>query len=105
MKDYYAWEKFSGAVRGMVTGTTTIQQRLGNAYVFHLVHVDPKKLPEDIRADFIQMKERLKTVVAPVAGDGSIQATVSNLSDEEASEIASHIVDMFFRVESDFRGE
>lgn len=101
MKDMYAWEKFSSAIRGMAVSSKSIQQRLADAYVYNLIHVDPEKLPGDIRADFIQLNKRL-TAVAPLAGEGSVQATVSGMSDQEATEIGSRIVDMYFRVESDY---
>ena len=99
MKDYYASEKFSSAVRGMAVSPKSIQHRLADAYVYNLIHVEDDKVPEEIQADFRKLKERLRDV-APLAGEGGIQPMSSNMSDDEARTLASQIVDMYFQVES-----
>ena len=91
----YRWNnRFYLAVCDLASGVQDIQERLGDAYSDHLMHLKPEELPEDHQAEFRQICDRLTSVKA--AGDeGSIRASARTLSNEEASEMARNIVAMF----------
>lgn len=89
----YVHEKFSLAVDSMATSPASIQQRVANAYIFHLIHLKADELPEEIRMDFSVMKQQL-TSAEPVGDEGSVMASVDKMSEDEAVTIARKIAYM-----------
>jgi len=73
MKYLYANKKFTAAVTGMATS--------------------PKNIQERVRIKFSNMFQRL-TTCEPIGDKGSIQATIDQMSTDEATEIAMDIVYM-----------
>jgi hypothetical protein len=98
----YLYNKFSSAVSCMATSPKTIQERVGDAYIYHLEYLKTEDLPEEIRFKFGHMVERL-TKYKPAKDEGSIQATISQMSTHEAMEIAKDIVSMGDIVNSKYR--
>lgn len=76
------WETFYLAALAMAQGGGTIQDRLQNAYVSHLVMEKPEELPDDLRDLFLE-----------VCGI----AKFANVTDEEARRAAELIVSLHNR--------
>ena len=87
----YAWEKLSASVSTLTEGTGTIQQRLRDAYS-QFMRLQAEDLPPVLWAKYTAIDQQLTRI--PAAGDeGTLMATTSVMSDEEARQIAS---DMFW---------
>lgn len=86
----YAREKFGLALDDMATSPQSIQQRIADAYASHIIHVIADDLPEYLRPQLRDIKERL-THTEAIHNEGSLVATVSNMPTEEAVEIARMI--------------
>lgn len=78
----------------MVTSLKSIQDRVADAYVFNLIHIDPKDLPESMRYRFEQLKEKL-TSATPTGNEGTVLATTNKMSDTDAIETAQEILTLF----------
>lgn len=88
----YAWEKFHVAI-GSLTGARSQRARLVGAYAYSLIHLKPDDLPKEIREQFRQFQHDMTRV--PAKGDeGSIQATVDAMDDEEVQRMVDAIVSM-----------
>ncbi len=101
MKNFYQREKFTNAVSDLATSPKSIQQRVCDAYLHSLIHVSVDSLPEEIQKQFQDMNERL-TKSEPEGDEGSVKATTRDMSEDEASEIATEIWNMYCVIESDF---
>ncbi len=88
-----SWENWSKAIHTLV-GMGTIQERLISAYVHNLIHIKTEDLPEKVRERIDELSKDL-TRVEPDAGEGSVEATVNKMSDEEACEYSYKILDMY----------
>ena len=88
-----AWECFHFAVLEMVR-STPIKQRLINAYRRHLALLKTDQIPDEAREPF---KLLLKSLcgVAPQRGEEAVVASVRKLSNQEADDCASAIVEIF----------
>jgi hypothetical protein len=89
----YRWEKFHLALFALV-GWDSIQERLCHSFIHHLMHVDPEKLPSEIKDDFISLSEDLTSGI-PVGSEGRVAAFCDKLSNEEAFDYAKRIVSMY----------
>lgn len=89
----YAWEKFHGAVLTLV-GQGDQRDRLANAYLFDLMHVDTNTLPQSIQGDFKMLKETL-TRGTPEADEGTVVATVKGMDEFEMHGLVEKIVSMY----------
>jgi len=93
MKYAYANKKFKGAVAEMATSPKNIQERVGDAFINHLMYLEIEELPEEIHLKFSNMFQRL-TKCESIGNKGSILATIDQISTDEAIEIATNIVYM-----------
>lgn len=93
MKYAYANKKFTSVVIEMATSPKNIQERVGDAFINHLMRLETEELPEEIRIKFSNMFQRL-TKCEPIGDKGSVQATIDQMSTDEAVEIAMDIVYM-----------
>jgi hypothetical protein len=93
MKYAYANKRFASVVIGMATSPKNIQERVGDAFINHLMRLETEELPEEIRIKFSNMFQRL-TKCEPIGDKGSVQATIDQMSTDEAIEIAMDIVYM-----------
>jgi hypothetical protein len=89
----YVHEKFVLAVDSMATSPASIQHRVADAYIFHLIHLNVDELPEEIRMDFKMMKQQL-TSAKPVGDEGSVMASANEMSEDDSVAIAQKIVYM-----------
>jgi hypothetical protein len=90
----YVWEKFYAAVLILAGSQGTVQERLADAFTGQLIRLETNDLPEELRGDFEQLERRL-TSAEPTGGEGSVDASVQSLSDEEAAHLAEQIVEMY----------
>ncbi len=79
----------------MASSPKSLQERIGDAYTYHLIHLRPEvDVPEDLRHRFQELATRM-TSVEPIGDEGSIAATVAKMSTEEAVRVAEEIVYMW----------
>lgn len=104
MKYSYTYEKFTLALNGMAMSPETLQNRIADAYLYHLMHVKVEELPDDICYRFENVKEKL-TSVDPVGNEGRVKASVAQMSTDEAIEMAREIIYMADVVKSHYYAE
>lgn len=104
MKNMYPHEKFSNAVRSMAVSPKSIQERVGEAYVFNLIHLKPEDLPDEIRYRFTEMTNKL-TARTSIGDEGTVAATTRQMSTDEAIAIAQELLYMADAIDSAFRDE
>jgi hypothetical protein len=93
MKYVYANKKFTAAVSGMATSPKNIQERVGDAFINHLMRLETEELPKEIRLKFGTVFQRL-TKCEPIGNKGSVRVTIDQMSTDEGIEIAMDIVHM-----------
>ena len=103
MKNPYPYEKFTNAIEAMAMSPKSIQERVGDAYTYNLSHVKARDLPQQIQHKFIDIKERL-TSGEPLGDEGTLLATINQMSEMEVMEIAQVIWDMADVVRRDYYG-
>jgi hypothetical protein len=86
----YGFEKFSHAVHALDASSKPIKERLFDA-TYHLGVLPEQHVPEEMRGQFTYIAERLKSGV-PRSGEGTLAATINQITEEEAIEIAGDIV-------------
>jgi hypothetical protein len=89
----YANKNFTAAVNGMATSPKNIQERVGDAFINHLMRLETEELPEEIRLKFGTVFQKL-TKCEPVGNKGSVRITIDQMSTDEGIEIAMDIVHM-----------
>lgn len=93
----HTWEKFFLAIDGRVVSEEPLQDRIANAYVFHLMHADHIGLPSEIVDDFKKLTEALSRVEA-TGDEGNAMASARALDELEARDLLHLIVSMYDRV-------
>ena len=88
-----AWECFHLAILELVR-STPIKQRLLSAYRRHLAPLREDQLPSEVRESFSQVTRRLRNV-QPLPGEDAVMASVRKLSNQEADDCATLIVEIF----------
>jgi hypothetical protein len=88
-----AWECLHCATLELVR-STPIKQRLVCAYRRHLSSLPEDQLPTEIRATFEQVMRSL-CGVQPLRGEDAVAASVRKMSNQEADDCATQIVEMF----------
>lgn len=87
-----AWEHFFAAT-AVLASTGSIKHRLIDAYRTHLSGLDQDELPKEIRDEFSSVSVCM-SCVRPLRGETAEQATVRKMSDIEAGQLATRIVNM-----------
>jgi hypothetical protein len=91
----YGWEKFYAAVSSLAASADSLQDRLANVWISHLIHLNPDEdLPEERRGEFREMKARV-TRETGRAGEGSIAATTRLITDKEARQMIERICSIY----------
>jgi hypothetical protein len=88
-----AWECFHCATLELVR-STPIKQRLICAYRRHLAALPEDQLPSEVRESFGHVMRVLRGV-QPLPGEDAVAASVRKMSNQEADECASLIVEIF----------
>ncbi len=98
----YTWEKLMVAVHGMASSPRSMQQRIADAYTGSLMRLKADDFPDDLRWTFEEISKKL-TSGTPTGDEGTVQASVSSMSEEEASEIAREIVNLYDQISARYR--
>jgi hypothetical protein len=88
------WEIFQAATLSL-TRSGALKDRLNDAYHNHLVDVDEKDLPRELRDDFRAFNHRLTREPPLLRGEDSVRATIRKMSSGEAEDAATAVVKMF----------
>lgn len=91
----YATEKLYLATLGLVRGEGGIKDRLEGAAVTLIILRPEKDVPEKLRAEFESIHSELTSEPAQFEGEGTIRATIRQLSPDEASQIAERIFHLY----------
>lgn len=87
----YVWEKTNSAVVSLASGAGPIQQRLVSA-AHTLMLLKPEDFgTDDLRLQWSSIMESLTALDALAGDEGSLEATVSRMSEDQATSIASDI--------------
>ena len=87
-----AWEHFFAATL-VLASAGPIKHRLIEAYHEHLEDLEEDELPKEIRDEFSTLATSMCRV-RPLRGETALQATVRKMSDIEAGNFATRIVQM-----------
>jgi predicted acetyltransferase len=87
---FYGYEKFSNAVHELAASSKPIKERLRNA-TYHLGILRDENIPEEMRDEFKGIFERIRSGI-PQNREGTLTATVNQMTEEEAVELAGDIV-------------
>lgn len=94
----YVWEKFSTAVYSLA-GNGPLQDRLRSAYLsFHPIRIADFDDDPEMQADYREIMDRLTARPEGYPGEGKVPSTLRQMSDDEADELASLIIDFCFSV-------
>jgi len=88
-----AWDCFHYATLELVR-STPIKQRLISAYRRHLAALPEDQLPSEVRESCGHVMRVLRGV-QPLPGEDAVAASVRKMSNQEADECASLIVEIF----------
>lgn len=91
----YGWEKFFSAVYGSIGSGLSPQDRLANSYVFDIIHVRREDVPSEEIWERIQKLTRAVTSMPATGAEGSVKATTSEMSSDEAAKWLQEIVSIF----------
>jgi hypothetical protein len=88
-----AWENLHFATLELVR-STPIKQRLVCAYRRHLSALQAEQLPAEVREPYVQVMAALQGV-SPLRGEDAVLASVRKMSNQEAEECATQIVEIY----------
>ena len=103
----YANEKFAVGVRILATGSGRIRERLLDAYRGQIIQANQgpsgaslkePQVPDDLATDIAALHERMTR--SANAGQGTVEATVNAMTDEEARETADWICSLAYQIEA-----
>ncbi len=81
----YLDEKLSKARDTLAAGRGSIQERLRDAFIYHLHHLDADRFPADL-APYVRRLRSAMTQVAGSGGQGSIDASVAQMTADQAGD-------------------
>lgn len=91
------WEPLFISVRTLASSPQSVKKRLEQAYIGSFAALMSEEFPEDLRADFEALKNRLNKW--PQTGErGSVEYITQAMTEEEASEVAMQFVSLFSAV-------
>src|SRR5260370_18979308 len=91
----YGWEKFFSVVYGSIGSELPPQDRLANSYVFDIIQVRREDVPSEEIWERIQKLTRAITSMPAKGAEGSVKATTSGMSSDEAAKWLQEIVSIF----------
>ena len=86
----YGFEKFGRAVHDLAASSASIKERLRDA-TYHLGVLREENVPEEMRDEFNDLYARITSGI-PQHGEGTLIATVNQITDNESVAIAGDIV-------------
>jgi hypothetical protein len=93
MKYDYAYEKVRDAVESLIVSPLPLQDRIANAYMFHLMLLTVKDLPEQIQVHLQRVEQKLART-GPEGHAHPIPDTARQLTDDEAGNLARQMLHM-----------
>jgi predicted RNase H-like HicB family nuclease len=93
----YAWEKLHAVVLTLAEGSASVRERVADAFIGQLIHLDPEDLPGSIQADFAALRESLAPMAAAEDED-RVAKMAAAINDFEAKQIAAKIVALYDEV-------
>jgi hypothetical protein len=96
---FYAFEKFSDALRSLATGPYDVRQRLRSAYL-HFRPVKKKDLPEQLQNDYQWILNQLTRFEPSIGRDGKVvrgpvEETLSRIRNSTGTKIAERILNIY----------
>ncbi len=102
MKDHYPSEKFSAAVGTLAASPRPLQGRIADAFVYSLDRlIGNPAVPEDVKEKLAEYNAAWRAV-EDAGEQGTISVWASGLSDDEAMDIATWIVDKAFELDRQY---
>ncbi len=94
MRGQYALEKYRVATQNLASGTLDLRTRLRHAYIPALIALAGEDFPPELLQAHKDITRCFNTVDAQ-SGKGSIDDSVSLLSEAETRDLANNIVSLF----------
>jgi hypothetical protein len=98
----YAIGKLWRAVDILASGTASLQQRLYDAYLSSLHVLSKRDFPDKLQPDFEVIVAALTWIPVDHEGQGTAASTTDAMSDDEARQVATHIVNLFYEMVNRF---
>jgi hypothetical protein len=93
-----AAEKYASTVRRAIISRGALQTRLLAAFTHDLGYVDAERdLPPGLREEHAELIEQVTQLAHPDR-DGRAEATFAQMSDQEASEVAERVIDLYHQI-------
>jgi hypothetical protein len=93
-----AWEKLQGATLSLAR-SGALKDRITDAYRNHLSLIEETELPKEVREYFRTFTYVVTREQPLVRGDDAFRATIRKMSNDEAEEVATAVVQMFASVQ------
>ena len=88
-----AYERCLLALITLARGTGSLQERLQEAFLAHLRHIDPDKdLPPALAQQFLELKEVVTAREPTSKGETRVEATIRAMSESEARDVADQFI-------------
>jgi hypothetical protein len=87
--------KFYAAVSDMAADPNTLQKRLYNVFISHLLALRPDEFPPKIKTEYEQM---IKQVTRVEGSEGTLKATINIMSEAEAIEVTKKITRLWWEI-------
>jgi hypothetical protein len=95
----YGREAFAAAANHIATSTESLRVRLKEAIVRNLMELHPENLPDGMWRDFSAILDRLSRS-KPRDDEGTVEASLRHMTDNELEEIAKKLSSLCQRVAS-----
>ena len=105
MSLHYTHEKLDAAIQTLATNPDKIQSRLYGAWLqMQTLRTETHNLTQSMQDKFATIEKRL-TLTTISEKEGNVQASIGNMTNEEASEIAKDILSLYREVFSVYEGD
>jgi hypothetical protein len=88
----WALGKLAEGVDDLVSGAGGIKARLYEVATRRVVTIQPREIPEELRGDLVKIK-------ADLTGGTDIEATIREMSDDDAGVIARRVFELFMKLD------
>ncbi len=87
------WEHLWRAAQVLV-GPGPVKQRLCEAYMKHVQHVDARELPRELQPDYAALSDAVHCARA-AGGLGTVEATIRKMSEADATRLAANMLRLY----------
>ena len=98
----YGWEKLFSACHYAVGSSETLQERLAAAVSSDLIHLRREDVPSDEVWERLEKLMRAATSKPAKGDEGTIEATTSQMSDDDASKWLREMMSLFSDVAEEY---